>query len=269
MQNTTKKSNGRKRHMLLLSVFMVAVVALILGAAAPGVWADDDGDELEFEEAWFNIELNASDRDVGVRGFVDGEPWKEVEIENPKGRTIAEIEAEKSMKRQGFAELFFESGEPILSDVSFRKFLRRFPEGTYEFEGETIEGDEIEGEADFTHVIPCGPDDTLDADFGTNPGSVTISWSEPTQVVDPEATDATGGTAIECTDPDEPLVIDGYEVIIEGEEIELTFKLPVVITELVLPLDLFEGGEDYEYEVIVIEESGNQTITEAEFATPE
>ena len=198
MQHTRKGGNKMKKHMLILPVFLVAVVALILGATAPGVWADDHDDELvlEFEDAEFNIELNSSDRDVGVRGFVDGEPWKEVEIENPRGRTIAEIEAKKRMAKQGFAELFFESGEPILEDVSFRKFLRRFPEGTYEFEGETTGGDDIGGEAEFTHVIPCGPDLTLDADVDETAETVTISWSQPTQVVDPEATDDTGGTAI-------------------------------------------------------------------------
>lgn len=265
LKKLSPKTNGNMNSIRLLAVLLVALVALGLGAAAPQSRAGDwDEEELEFEETEFNIELNATDRDVGVRGFVDGEPWKEVEIENPYGRKIAEVEAKKSMARQGFAELFFESGEPLLEDLPFRRFFKRFPEGIYEFEGETIEGDEIEGEAEFTHVIPCGPDEELEAVVGAN--TVTIIWSEPDQVVDPKATDHTGGTEIVCMEPKEELVIEGYEVIIEGEDVEYTFVLPADDndTELVLPLELFPPGV-YDFEVIVIEESGNQTITEDDF----
>lgn len=272
MTHTRNNRKSMKKHLRMLAIILVPVVALILGAAAPELWAghhddDDDDEELEFEETWFNIEFNYSDQDLGVRGFVDGEPWKEVEIENPKGRTIAEIEAEKSMAKQGFAELFFESGEPPLNEVSIKKFLRRFPEGTYEFEGETIEGDEIEGEAEFTHVIPCGPEN-LSADG--NP--IVITWDPVTLVVDLNST----YNNVYCEDSDE-LEIVGYrveaeweEVLNEGtedeEEVVHTFGVDLMADQssVTLPPEFIPSGQEYKFEVLAIEASGNQTLTESE-----
>lgn len=232
------------------------------------MWAEDDDDddgELEFEEVEFNIEFNSTDNDIGVRGFVDGEPYKKLEIEDPNEKTIAKLRAKKSMKLQGFAELFFESSEPTLEDVSVSEFLARFPEGIYEFEGKTIEGDEIEGETYFSHVIPCGP--VVEAEIvGTN---VVISWTDPVTVVDPDLTG--NGPEEICVDPasiGQTLTIVAYEVILESDARQLTFELEApIVTELAIPLSLLEADTEYEYEVIVIEDSGNQTITESDFCT--
>ena len=260
MKGTIKKKIEMTRTIPVFAILLVSVFAFILGGTVSDGWAQP--------ECFFNIELNATDRDVGVRGFFDYDPWKELEIENPRGRTIAEVEAEKSMKRQGFAEWFYESGEPPLDEVSFRKFFRRFPEGDYEFEAEPIKGGEVECEAEFTHIIPCGPVPAADVDEAA--GTVTISWPDVEDVVDTEATDDTGGTAIVCTAPDqeEPLVIEGYEVILEGDETEFNFIVSADTTELILPLAILEEDIEYKYEVLAIEESGNQSITEAFFQTP-
>lgn len=259
MENTQSSSNGMTRHMRMLAIVLVPVVALILGAAAPALWADGDGDELEFEEAWFNIEFNSTDEDLGVRGFVDGDPWKEVEIKDPNGRTIANIWAKKSLADQGFAELFFESGEPTLEDVPIATFLGRFPEGTYEFEGETTNGEEIEGEAEFTHAIPCPPVTELNRRV--------IRWDDSEQIVDTDNTPNADDEVV-CIDPPEryEYEIDGYEVIVEGidsggEDTELSVKLPADADRLRVPRQV---GTITKYEVLRIEASGNQTITEVE-----
>ena len=55
------------------------------------------------------------------------------------------------------SDFFFESAEPSLDEFSMEDFLDRFPEGNYEFETRTIEGNEQDGEAMFTHTIPAGP----------------------------------------------------------------------------------------------------------------
>jgi hypothetical protein len=172
------------------------------------------------------------------------------------------------MKRQGFAEWFYESGEPPLDEVSFKKFFRRFREGDYEFEAEPIKGGEVECVAEFTHVIPCGPVPTADVD--KDAGIVTISWHDVEYVVDTEATDDTGGTEIVCTtpDPEDPLVIESYEIILEGEDTEFNFIVSADTTQLILPLAILEKNIEYKYEVLAIEESGNQSITEAFFQTP-
>ena len=103
-----KKSVGKRRSIRFLAVLLVPVAALIIGAAASKVWAGG----TEFEETEFNIEYNFTDQDLGVRAFIDGDPWKKVIIVNPNKRTILAVGAIKSLSKQGLAELFFESGEP-------------------------------------------------------------------------------------------------------------------------------------------------------------
>ena len=242
------------RSMRLLAFLLASVAALIMGATASKAWAQD---------CFFNIEFNATDLDVGVRGFFDDDPWNELEIENPRGRTISEDESKRGLKRQGKAEWFFESGEPPLTEVSFRKFFRRFPEGDYVFEAELVDGGEVECIAEFTHVIPCPPE-IVESPFENE--DRTIEWGAVTLVVDPEATDiAVANVGLEaevaCVIPDEPLVIDGYEVIVEGENSDLSITLPAGSTSFVVPPEL---GDFDKFEVLAIEESGNQTITEVE-----
>jgi hypothetical protein len=247
----------------MLAIILVPVVALILGAAAPELWAEDDCEDLEFE-AWFNIEFNATDEDLGVRGFFDGDPWQEVEIEDPDGRTIAKIKARKSMADQGFAELFFESGEPTLEEVSIETFLGRFPEGTYEFEAETIDECEVEVEAEFTHVLPCPP-----ANLYVTGYPFIITWDAVTQMVDLEYSEPDN---VDCTTGD--LEIVGYRVEVEWEEElsgkEIVHKFGVDLdagqSSLTLPPEFIPWDvEEFQYEVLAIEASGNQTITEKEW----
>ena len=260
MKHTPSKSNGMKRHMRLLAILLAPVVALILGAAATEGWAQDD------PVCWFNIELNATDLDVGVRGFFDYEPWEELEIEDPNDKTIAKVKAKKSMKHQGFAEWFYESGEPNLEDVSFSEFFDRFPAGFYEFEDETTEDDEVECEELFTHVIPCAPEISATGHSATG---VTISWDPVTQVVDAETTDDNIVDELEeplACENSAVLLIIGYEVIVETEdEKRYTIELPGDATSVTVPPKFIELGSEFQYEVLAIEDSGNQTITEEEF----
>ncbi len=243
---------GKMKLVQLLAIIIPAVVFIMGGAVSDG-WAQPD--------CFFNIELNATDLDVGVRGFFDDDPWNELEIENPRGRTISEDESQKALKRQGKAEWFFESGEPPLTEVSFHRFFRRFPEGDYIFEAELNDGGESECIAEFTHVIPCPPE--IDENPFEN-NNRTITWFTVTTAVNTEATDA--GVEIDgldaevvCNGPD--VVIDGYEVIVEGEYGDLSILLPADATSFTVPLEL---GDFDKFEVLAIEESGNQSITEVE-----
>jgi hypothetical protein len=270
MKHIRKKSNGMKKHVLILPVFLVAVVALILGTGVPGVQAQDD------PECFFNIELNASDLDVGVRGFFDYAPWTDLLIIDPDDDTIADVEALDDLADQGFAEWFFESGEPTLDTLPFSTFLPRFPEGTYVFDSGTVgnEGPE-DCEAEFTHVIPCAPEISASGNRGLG---VTISWDSVTEVVDPDATDAAIAAngeevEVECVPPGDlgqSLTIVGYEVIVESED-EKIYKidLPGDATSVSVPPEFIAEGEEYQYEVLAIEDSGNQTITEEEFCVNE
>ena len=274
-----------KKQMLILPIFLVAVVALILGAAASEGWAQPDP-----PECFFNIEFNATDLDVGVRGFFDYEPWDYLEITadpdpippdptDPPPFPIAYVEADNSLEDQGFAEWFFESGEPELdgSTYTFTIFFERFPKGDYEFEATPIEDGSVFCEAELTHVIPCAPEISAAGNRGIG---VTISWDEVTQVVDAAATDtaiATNGDDVEavCEDPGDllpPQVLDivGYEVIVENEDEEI-FKIDLLedARSVMVPPAFIEEGEEYQYEVLAIDVDGNQTITEECFAVSE
>ena len=62
MTHTKNKRKSMKKHMRMLSIILVPVVALILGAAAPELWAgnhdDDDDEEIPFDVAEIFFELN-------------------------------------------------------------------------------------------------------------------------------------------------------------------------------------------------------------------
>ena len=270
MKHARKKNIEMTRFMRIMAILLVPMVALILEISAPQVRADDP-------VCWFNIELNATDLDVGVRGFFDYEPWEELQIENPKGKELAEVEAEGKLAKQGFAEWFFESGEPELSELPFSKFFRRFREGFYKFEAETIDDDEVYCEELFTHVIPCEPE--IDVS-GNSTDGVIISWEPVDEVVDTAATDENVENDVEeplaCEDPDvlgKELEIAGYEVIVEtevgGEEKEYKIDLPGTATSVSVPQEFIALSDEFEYEVLAIEKSGNQTISEDEFCIDE
>ena len=168
--------------------------------------------------------------------------------------------AKKSMKRQGFAELFFESSEPTLEEVSFKKFLKRFPEGTYEFEGDTIEGDEIEGEAEFTHVIPCGSEHLSAAGANTAIDPIVISWDFVTQVVDVDNSEFGDVRCMYSAD----LEIVGYRLEVEWEddaEVVHLFgvDLKAAQNSVTVSPEFIPSGQDYQYEVMTVAVSGNQT----------
>ncbi len=65
MKHTRKKSNGMKRHMLLLPVFLVAVVALILGATAPVSWGFGGWGEFADAEIFFEYDYWKYERESG------------------------------------------------------------------------------------------------------------------------------------------------------------------------------------------------------------
>ena len=87
----------KERQIRLLAVLQIPAVALIMGAAATRVWADDP-------ECFFNIEFNATDGDVGPRTFYDFEPYDRLEIENSNGKKITDLKNKRGNRDQGTAE---------------------------------------------------------------------------------------------------------------------------------------------------------------------
>jgi hypothetical protein len=116
--------------------------------------------------------------------------------------------------------------------------------------------------ATFSHNIPAGPELLTPADGSedVDPDNVVVSWEEVTE-------DINGAD----------ITIVGYQVIVEKDEepefpqgfakAEFSIHLPATATSVTVPSEFMESGEPYKYEVLAIEESGNQTISSAEFET--
>jgi hypothetical protein len=262
-----EKSKEVTRNMGIVPIFLVAVVALVFGAAVPDCWAQDG---MEFKDAEFFIEYNSTAGDTGVQVFLDDDNWRKITITDPNNRIIFDVKGMTALGRQGLTELFFESVEPELAALPIVTFLQRFPEGDYEFKGLRNDRVKLESDAEFTHVIPCGP--AVLPEEGTamlNPDSdIIISWDEVDEVVNPAATDSAEETV--CTDPvnlEQELEIDSYQVIVENEDIDIIVNLPAEAGSLTVPSELIEENTAYKFEVLAKEESGNQTITESSFCT--
>jgi hypothetical protein len=238
------------KHIRMLSVFLLAMVGLILMVAAPEAWTA----QIPFSQARIIFEFNSSGPDLGIQVSLDGEPWHEIKVVDPKGRTILDIDAKGRLKKFGLTELFAESNEPNFEDVPAEDILERFPEGVYKFSGKTVEGDKLVGTATLTHAIPDGPS-AVSAQVIS--GDLVISWVAP-----PPVSSLTGL----------PIVIVGYQVIVEREDNDnlgaaprlFDIKLPATQTSVLVPPQFLEVGQVYKFEVLAIDVGGNQTITEGE-----
>lgn len=204
------------------------------------------------------IEFNATADDVGMQLSIDGEPWRRLVGFKPDGRKLLDIRSQDSLALQGLTELFFESSEPSLSDLSLDEFLARFPAGEYEFEGRTIEGQPIEGVANFGHVIPAGPE------------VVSPPQSDTPPVIDPEDFVISWNPVVTTIDGSPSLVVVGYQVIVQQVTPKRTFSidLPGTATSIAIPPEFFAQRDTlHKFEILAVEASGNQTITEGEFIT--
>jgi hypothetical protein len=274
----------RKWTVLSLSLAL-ALAGVLLGAAAPAQRAsgshhhgDDDDDEIPFAEAHIFFELNHTDGDLGIHGLIDGDAWKSLGIEDPRERQMLDVRVSSRLRMQGLTEIFFESAEPTFDELPPDQFFRRFPEGVYEIEGQTLEGDELESEVELTHLMPAPPVATVNDE----PMAVQCDADEPgydaTEVTAP-VTIAWAEVALSHPDLGSPrsspeIEIHNYQVVVEvdvetddGEELTLVFSvdLPPGVTSMSVPEEFLELGDTFKYEVLVRERGFNQTAVESCF----
>ena len=132
-----------------------------------------------------------------------------------------------------------------LDDVPLEELLALFPEGDYTFTGTTVDGIPLVSKATLTHAIPSGPR----ASARITDDSVTIRWQ-------PQASPPQGF-------PDRQVQIVGYQVIVGSFQV----TLPASARTLTLPREFVRslGRGRHAFEVLAVEKSGNQTITEGSF----
>ena len=223
-----------------------------------------NGETTPLKDAKLNIEHNATDGDTGFQGFIDGEGWQQLTFTGPDG-VVLSINGQGKLGNLGLTELFFETVEPLNTDVSIAEMLKVLPEGNYTIEGPTIKAGEkkgyTRGTAWLTHKIPSGP-----ALLAPQEGAVVsatdalvVSWSPVTKTID--------GSDVN---------IIAYELIIQKDEAPhphmigkrgLDMYLPASVTSITVPKGFLEPGTSYNWEVLAIEESGNQTLSSSKFRT--
>ncbi len=252
-----------RKQLSIIALSLAAIAVLSIGPAVTESFAGkkrskrnkhrDDRVE-QFADTKIFFEFNATDNDLGIQLFFDGPGWEEVEVSGPGGRSIFEVENGGGLKRIGSTEVFTESAEPPLDEnnleADIAAFLAKFPAGTYEFEGETIDGAELEGTAELTHALPAMVDLIVD-DFPL------IAW-EP----------GDGGPEVVRYHAVAEMVAeeDGEErVFVQATDFPADITSMTVSPEFANLADEFAAAGallELKVEVIAEEASGNKTITE-------
>ena len=165
---------------------------------------------------------------------------------------VLDIRGSGGVGLQGLTELFFESAEPSFDEQPLEELLALFPAGRYRFEGTSTEGESLTRKARLTHALPSGPVlvRPVEGDEEVDPDDTVVEWAP---VADP---------------PGSRIV--AYQVIVVQEEPtfrEFDVTVGSEVTLIKVPAAFMESGGVYKYEVIAIEKSGNQTLSEREFET--
>ena len=288
MKQTRQKSNGMKRHLRMLPVFLVAVVALILGVSAADSSASGyhhwRPEVSEFDEFEVFIEINATDLDAGLQGKLDGEAWNYANVRGPNGRSIFRLNPKGSLREHGVTEIQWESNEPPFepSDeaedgYTLDEFLELFPEGEYKAWGRTVERVWLRNVTELTHDLPAGPNVTShEEDDEVERGSdLTITWNAVTTEFAPDDPQGAGTDPL-GSDIVAYIVVAEYDVLVnpdtEDEEVvtsrAVTIDVAADVLMAVIPADFLPAdpgpgfGLDFKIEVGAVEESGNTTFTE-------
>jgi hypothetical protein len=235
-----------------------AIVAACL-MSSPSALADVG----KLKQAKLIIEHNATDNDTGFQAFVDADGWEKLEIIGPKG-LVGEFTGRDAVGELGLTELFFESHEPENVKMPIAELLAKMPAGDYQFRGTASklggQSGVMLGKALLTHVIPAGVTLIEPAEDAIVPlADLKMRWQGT-------------GKALDGSD----IKLISYQLIVEKQEEPhvnmigkrgLSMHLPASVTEMTVPAAVLETGTPYKWEVLAIEESGNQTLTEGTFKT--
>lgn len=241
----------------LLPLFLMTIASLTLAAAPPTVRA------AEFSEAELFFELNDTDGDLGIHASIDGGPYAKLEIADAQERVILKIMAQGRLARQGLTQLFLESAEPSFDELKPKEFFRRFPEGIYEIEAKSLEGEEIEGTVELSHVLaaPVGnimvndepaAENCDDLPLPSVSDPILIDW-DPVTTSHPEIGESG------------PVEIVRYQFFVEQGDVKFAVDLPPTQTQFQVPTEIIALGntdEPFKFEIIARTATGNNTAIE-------
>jgi hypothetical protein len=216
------------------------------------------------------FEHNSTAGDTGIHGMFDSSTFAELCVYDPSGNQILAIKPQNQLGKLTMAGIFFESREPEHSETSLAEHLNNFPEGQYAVRGVTYDGIAYSGAATLTHNIPAPPKLIFPKEMADEkdiknviiaPKNVVIKWEPVTKTI--------SGA---------PVTIVGYEVIVRRLTpanphgfAHANYDVHVLpsATELAVPNSFWEPNTPYEFEVLALEASGNQTLTSGFFETGE
>jgi hypothetical protein len=262
--NVRKKSIGKMRSMRLLAVFLVPVIALILGAAAPKAWAQ------EVAEAELFFEYNSTDLDLGFDIFFDADAWTEATLTAPDGMTdFFLVNTGGGLFDKGNTEIMTESAEPpfgpdcAIPDEctdqeiadAIADFQSFFPDGTWSLEVVFTDSSSTTVFIDLSHDLPAAPDIRRPREEQSLKKVKEIKWRDASEAGDP------------------PII--SYEVVAEmvinGETFKITAILPGNARKFTIPKEFMrlarrakkqEELEEFKVEVIARADNLNKTISE-------
>ena len=229
-------------------------------------WLKSSKAVIELADASIIIEVNSTDGDAGFQVFLDGGGWRNARVFDSNGHRILKVTATGGVRNiGGGTELFMESSEPEYEDLDdMQDLIDLLPEGEYFFVARTTDNHWATGTAGLTHDIPAGPEivepmapeNEDECSTGVFVDSAVIEW-------EPVETDIWD---------EEDIEIESYQVIVEAEEgpdRKFAVTIPADTTMVAIPEEVLVEGTEFKFEVLAIEESGNQTITEGCFETEE
>jgi hypothetical protein len=151
-----------------------------------------------------------------------------------------------------------ENAEPSFAEQSLDELFARFPAGNYTFKGRTVDGQTLNGKAPLKHSIPAGPEIVSPVEGAVlDPAQpVVIDW-EPVANPFPGTPSAVS--------------VVGYQVIVEQVKPQplrvFSATLQSTVTQVTVSPEFIQSNAEYTIEVLAIEPSGNQTISEGGFKT--
>ena len=266
-----EQSIGKKKSLRSTAILLVPLVALILGGAAPQIWA------LEIAEAELFFEFNSTDLALGFDIFLDADPWVEAILIAPDGMTeFLIVDTGGGLEEKGNTEIMTESAEPSFSDTcadpedctpaeiaaAIAAFQTDFPEGTWEIEVVFLDLTSARAPVELSHDLPAAPEIIRPREGAKLKNVKNIRWEDTSQGGDPE--------------------IISYEVVaemvIDGETFKTTATIPGDARKFTIAKEFRSMArhakkqgtlEEYKAEVIARADNLNKTITEVVIFEPE
>jgi hypothetical protein len=197
-----------------------------------------------------------------VRRSIDGGPYTLLEIEDPQGRTVLQVEGRGRLSDQGLTQLFLESAEPSFDELAPEDFFRRFPEGLYEI-GIERAGDEAHKKVKLSHVLAAPPSNVTangtpaaescdDENLPVVVAPVTVDW-DPVSASHPEIGESGR------------VEIVRYQFFTEQGDTKFAIDLPPTVTEFEVPVAITAARGTFKFEIIARASNLNNTAIESCF----